>query len=107
MPLSKPALIIAFVFELRASWTDLVKPLVYLQDPELFTLPRGLKAVLDQFGQGGEGQWEVILAASVIATIPMLVVFLIAQRYFVQGISTHRPHRLTPGTVMQRGIPTY
>lgn len=88
VPLSKPALIIAFVFELRASWTDLVKPLVYLQDPELFTLPRGLKAVLDQFGQGGEGQWEVILAASVIATIPMLVVFLVAQRYFVQGIST-------------------
>jgi multiple sugar transport system permease protein len=88
VPLSKPALIIAFVFELRASWTDLVKPLVYLQDPQLFTLPRGLKAVLDQFGQGGEGQWEVILAASVIATIPMLVIFLVAQRYFVQGIST-------------------
>jgi multiple sugar transport system permease protein len=88
VPLSKPALIIAFVFELRASWTDLVKPLVYLQDPELFTLPRGLKAVLDQFGQGGEGEWEVVLAASVIATIPMLIVFLVAQRYFVQGIAT-------------------
>lgn len=52
MPLSKPALIITFVFELRASWTDLV------------------------------------LAASVIATVPMLIVFLVAQRYFVQGIST-------------------
>ncbi|HST64479.1 MAG TPA: extracellular solute-binding protein [Mycobacteriales bacterium] len=54
----------------------------------LYTLPRGLKAVLDQFGKGGESQWEVVLAASVIATIPMVVVFLIAQRYFVQGIST-------------------
>jgi multiple sugar transport system permease protein len=88
LPLSKPALIITFVFELRSSWTDLVKPLVYLQDPKLYTLPRGLKAVLDQFGKGGESQWEVVLAASVIATIPMVVVFLIAQRYFVQGIST-------------------
>lgn len=88
LPLSKPALIITFVFELRASWTDLVKPLVYLQDPELYTLPRGLKAVLDQFGTGGESQWEVVLAASVIATLPMLVVFIVAQRYFVQGIST-------------------
>lgn len=88
LPLSKPALIITFVFELRAGWTDLVKPLVHLQDPQLFTLPRGLKAVLDQFGQGGEGQWEVVLAASVIATVPMLVVFLVAQRYLVQGIST-------------------
>ena len=88
VPLSKPALIITFVFELRSSWTDLVKPLVYLQDPKLFTLPRGLKAVLDQFGAGGESQWEVVLAASVISTVPMLLVFLVAQRYFVQGIST-------------------
>jgi multiple sugar transport system permease protein len=88
LPLSKPALIITFVFELRSSWTDLVKPLVYLQDPKLYTLPRGLKAVLDQFGKGGESQWEVVLAASVIATIPMVVVFLVAQRYFVQGISS-------------------
>jgi multiple sugar transport system permease protein len=88
LPLSKPALIITFVFELRSSWTDLVKPLVYLQDPKLFTLPRGLKAVLDQFGKGGESQWEVVLAASAISTIPMVIVFLVAQRYFVQGIST-------------------
>ena len=57
-------------------------------EAELYTLPRGLKAVLDQFGAGGESQWEVVLAASVIATVPMLVVFMVAQRYFVQGIST-------------------
>lgn len=88
VPLSKPALIITFVFELRASWTDLMRPLIYLQDPALYTLPRGLKAVLDQFGQGGEMQWEVVLAASVISTLPMIVAFFLAQRYFVQGIAT-------------------
>jgi multiple sugar transport system permease protein len=44
--------------------------------------------VLDQFGQGGEAQWEIVLAAGVIATVPMTVVFLIAQRYFVQGIAS-------------------
>jgi len=44
--------------------------------------------VLDQFGQTGEAQWEVVLAASVIATVPMIAVFLVAQRYFVQGIAT-------------------
>ncbi len=54
----------------------------------LFTLPRGLKVILDQFGQGGEGQWEVVLAASVIATVPMLVIFFLGQRYFVEGIAT-------------------
>lgn len=88
LPLSIPALIIVFVFELRASWTDLIKPLIYLRDPSLFTIPRGLKAVVDQFGQGGEMQWEIVLAASVITTVPMLLLFLFAQRFFVEGIAT-------------------
>jgi len=87
-PLSVPALVIVFVFELRASWTDLVKPLIYLRDPQLFTIPRGLKAVVDQFGQGGEAQWEVVLAASVVTTVPMILLFLVAQRFFVEGIAT-------------------
>jgi multiple sugar transport system permease protein len=79
---------VTFIFEFRASWTDLMRPLIYLRDGSLFTLPRGLKVILDQFGQGGEGQWEVVLAASVIATLPMLVIFFIGQRYFVEGIAT-------------------
>jgi multiple sugar transport system permease protein len=65
-----------------------MRPLIYLRDVENFTLPLGLKTLLDQFGQGGEMQWEVILAASVIATIPMVVVFFLAQRAFVEGIAT-------------------
>jgi multiple sugar transport system permease protein len=50
-------------------------------------LPRRLKVILDQFRQGGEGQWEVVLAASVIATLPMLLSFFLNQRYFVEGIA--------------------
>ncbi len=88
LPLSVPALVIVFVFELRASWTDLVRPLIYLRDTELFTVPRGLKALLDQFGQSGESQWEVIMAASVLTTIPMILLFVLGQRYFVEGIQT-------------------
>ncbi|MGH2577031.1 MAG: hypothetical protein ACRDG9_04650, partial [Actinomycetota bacterium] len=53
------------------------------RDGALFTLPRGLKVILDQFGQGGEGQWEVV-----IATLPMLVIFFLGQHYFVGGIAT-------------------
>jgi multiple sugar transport system permease protein len=87
LPLSKPALLITFVFEFQASWVDLMKPLVYLRDPALFTLPRGLKAVLDQFGQGGEREWEIVLAANVVATLPMVLLFVIAGRYFTRGIS--------------------
>lgn len=88
MPLAVPALVIVFVFELRASWTDLIRPLIYLRDTELYTIPRGLKAVVDTFGQGGEMQWEIVMAASVITTIPMILLFLAGQRYFVEGIQT-------------------
>jgi multiple sugar transport system permease protein len=88
VPLSKPALIVAFIFEVKASWSDLLKPLIYLRDPELFTLPRGLKAISDQFGQSGEQQWEIVLAGSVITTVPLIIVFFLAQRYFIDGIAT-------------------
>lgn len=88
LPMARPALIVVFLFEIKASWTDLMKPLIYLKDPNLYTLPRGLKSVLDRFGQGGEAQWELVMAASVVATVPMLVVFLVAQRHFLQGIVT-------------------
>ena len=88
LPLTRTALIVVFIFEFKASWTDLVKPLIYLYDSRLFTLPRGLKTILDQFGQGGELQWEIVLAASVIVTLPMIVIFFLGQRYFMEGIST-------------------
>lgn len=88
VPLATPAMVIVFIFELRASWTDLMKPLIYLRDPDLYTIPRGLKAVVDQFGQGGEMQWEIVMAASVVTTLPMLLLFFFGQRFFVEGIAT-------------------
>jgi multiple sugar transport system permease protein len=88
LPLARPALVVAFVFEFKASWNDLLTPLIYLQDPEKYTLPRGLKAVVDEFGQAGEMNWEVVIAALVISTIPMILVFFAGQRYFVEGIAT-------------------
>ncbi len=87
-PLVRPALLVVLVFEFKASWTDLIKPLIYLRDERLFTLPRGLKVVLDRFGYGGEQDWHVVLAGSVIATIPMIIVFFLAQRHFIAGIAT-------------------
>lgn len=88
LPLTRTALIVVFVFEFKASWTDLVKPLIYLQNQALYTLPRGLKAILDTFGQGGQMQWEVVMAASVIVTVPMIIIFFLGQRYFMDGIAT-------------------
>ena len=88
LPLTRSALIVVFIFEFKASWTDLLRPLIYLYDNALFTMPRGVKAIVDRFGQGGEMQWELVMAATVILTVPMVVIFLLGQRYFVQGIST-------------------
>ena len=90
MPLAKPALIVAFIFEIEASWNDLMKPLIYLRDESLFTMPLGLKTILDSFGQGGGGQgdWQIIIAALVISTVPMIVLFAVFQKYFIEGIST-------------------
>jgi multiple sugar transport system permease protein len=44
--------------------------------------------VLDQFGQGGEMQWEIVLAASVLVTLPRLIIFFFGQRHFIEGIAT-------------------
>jgi multiple sugar transport system permease protein len=90
VPLAKPALIVTFIFEIQSKWFDLMTPLIYLRDTALFTLPLGLKTILDSFGQsgGGEGDWQLIIAATVIAVIPMLAIFAVFQKYFLEGIST-------------------
>ena len=88
LPLTKPALIVTALFEFQAAWTDLMRPLIYLRDSDTFTVPRGLKALVDQFGFGGQFRWEIIITASVITTVPMVVLFFLGQRHFVQGIAT-------------------
>ncbi len=88
LPLTKPALIVTALFEFQAAWTDLMRPLIYLRDSDQFTVPRGLKSLLDQFGFGGQWHWEIVVTASVITTVPMIVLFFLGQRHFVQGIST-------------------
>jgi multiple sugar transport system permease protein len=87
-PLTLPALVVVFVFELKAAWTDIVKPLIFLHDIESFTLPLGLKAIIDNPSIGGQKEWELLAAGGVIVTIPMVVIFLVAQRAFVEGIAT-------------------
>jgi multiple sugar transport system permease protein len=88
LPLTLPALIVVFVFELKASWTDLVRPLIFLRDVDLFTLPRGLLAIVQSASITGEGHFELLMAAAVITTLPMVVLFFLGQRYFVEGIAT-------------------
>ena len=87
LPLTRTALIVVFIFEFKAMWTDLLKPLIYLYDSALFTMPRGIKTLIDRFGQGGELQWELVLAATTILTVPLIIIFFFGQRYFIEGIA--------------------
>jgi len=88
VPLTKPALAVVLVFEVQAVWTDLMRALIYLRDTSTFTIPRGLKSLVDAFGFGGEWHWEIIVTASVIATIPMIIIFFLGQKQIIQGVST-------------------
>ena len=90
LPLTRAALIVVFVFELKASWTDLMKPLIFLRDTALYTLPLGLQSLISRFNPtaGGEGEFQYVMAASVLITLPMIIMFFLAQRYFVEGIAT-------------------
>jgi multiple sugar transport system permease protein len=90
VPLAKPALIVTFIFEIQAKWFDLMTPLIYLRDEALFTAPLGMKVLLDRFnaGGGGIGDFQVIMAGTVLLVLPMVILFAVFQRYFVHGIAT-------------------
>jgi multiple sugar transport system permease protein len=89
-PLTQAALIVVFIFELKASWTDLMKPLIFIRDTALFTLPQGLQSLVSAFHpqSGGQGEFHLVMAASVMITLPMVIIFFVAQRYFIEGIAT-------------------
>jgi len=84
LPLSKPALITVGLFQFIAAWNDFNGPLLYLSDPQKFPLAYGLEQFLSSYSD----QTHLLLAASVLFSLPMVVLFLIAQRYFVRGIAT-------------------
>lgn len=88
VPLTKPALAVVLLFEAEAAWTDLMRGLIYLRDSATFTVPRGLKALVDQFGFGGEWHWEILVTASVITTLPIIILFFFGQKQFVEGVAS-------------------
>ncbi len=83
LPLSRPALITVFLFTFIGEWNDLFKPLVFTTKPELNTVQLALAGFQEEF----TSNWSLMMAAVVIASIPVVVLFLIGQRQFIQGIS--------------------
>ncbi|MCK2219061.1 carbohydrate ABC transporter permease [Actinomadura sp. ATCC 31491] len=84
LPMARPALITLTVISFQGAWNEFPHTLVAVQSPELFTLPRGLADLVS--GSLGKGtQYPVKLGAALLATIPVAVVFVVFQRYFVRG----------------------
>lgn len=83
LPLSGPALATVGVFTFVGSWTDFMGPLIYLNDRDQQTLEMGLRTF--QTLQGT--QWHLLMAASMLVLLPIVVIFLLAQKAFVRGIS--------------------
>ena len=87
LPLVRPALLTVAVFEFQAKWNDFMTPLIYIQNPNLRTLPLGLQQLVQQLGYG-QFHWELLFAATVMVTLPMIIIFFLAQKQFIQGIAT-------------------
>jgi multiple sugar transport system permease protein len=85
LPLARPALAVVALFTFMATWNDFLGPLVYLQRPEQWTLSLGLQGFQSQLG-GAE--WPLMMAASVLVIVPVIVLFFLTQRTFIQGIAT-------------------
>ena len=84
LPLAKPAVITLFLFTFIGEWNDLFKPLVFTNTPNLVTVQLALAAFQEQF----TSNWSLLMAAVVIATIPVVLLFLIGQKQFIQGVGS-------------------
>ncbi|MFF4776722.1 carbohydrate ABC transporter permease [Microtetraspora fusca] len=84
LPMARPALLTLTIISFQGTWNEFPHTLVAVQSPELFTLPRGLADLVS--GSLGKGtQYPLKLGAAVLATIPVAVIFVVFQRYFVRG----------------------
>lgn len=84
LPLSKPALSTLAIFTFVNTWNDFLGPLIYLTKNELKTIQIGLRMFISQYS----AEYGLIMAASVVALIPVLIIFLSLQKYFVQGVAS-------------------
>jgi multiple sugar transport system permease protein len=84
LPLAKPALATCALFQFLGTWNDFFGPLLYINDPSRYTLAYGLQQFMSSYG----GEWAQLMAGACIFTIPVIVLFFLAQRTFIQGIAT-------------------
>jgi len=82
MPQAAPVLAAVAIFQFNGSWNAFLLPLIYLHSQDNFTIALGLQSFQDQYYT----EWHLLMAASLTAMIPSMVIFFFAQKYFIQGI---------------------
>ena len=85
LPLMQPALITAGIFSFYWTWEDFLSPLIYLNDPRLYTVSLALRSMSDP---NAVTNWGAIFAMATLSLVPVFAIFIFFQRYLVQGIST-------------------
>jgi ABC-type glycerol-3-phosphate transport system permease component len=83
LPLAKPALATLAIFTFMWTWNDFINPIIYLRDVGSFTLTAGLSLFQGQY----VGKWPLLMAGALLSVVPMIILFVIAQRQFVRGIA--------------------
>jgi multiple sugar transport system permease protein len=85
VPLASPAFITVAIFTFMFSWNDFIGPLLYINSPDKFTVAIGLATYRSALGVG-RTRWDLLMAASVAMTGPIVILFFILQRYFIKGV---------------------
>lgn len=85
LPMTKPAVATVAIFTFQGAWQDFMGPLLYLQSESKYTLQLGLRQF--EAAAGGAPAWNWLMAASLMVMLPVLLVFVTLQRYFIEGIS--------------------
>ena len=81
LPLAQPALVAIFVIGFINNWDELLRPLIFLNSPDLYTVPLGLLSFFSQY----EAAWHQLMAGSVISVLPLVLVYVLTQRFVLQG----------------------
>jgi multiple sugar transport system permease protein len=87
LPLAKPAVATVVLFSFLFHWNDFFRPLIYLNTVDNYTLALGLRFFETAIETGGEPRQHLLMAASVMMTVPIIILFFTMQRYFVEGIT--------------------
>jgi multiple sugar transport system permease protein len=83
LPLSKPALATVAVFSFQAAWNDFMGPLIYLHDQSKYTVSLGLNFFRSTY----DVRWALLMAAALVTMLPVVLLFFLAQKQFIEGIS--------------------